>query len=71
VSCGVGHRRDSDPRLLWLCCRPAAAALIQPLACSELPHAAGMGLESKKKERKKARKCSPTMYLEGDELEYL
>ena len=27
VSCGVGHRCDSDPMLLWLCHRPAATAL--------------------------------------------
>ena len=28
VSRGVGHRRGSDPTLLWLCCRPVATALI-------------------------------------------
>ena len=32
VSCGVGCRRGSDPELLWLWCRPVAAALIRPLA---------------------------------------
>ena len=32
VSCGVGHRRGSDLVLLWLWCRPAAEAPIQPLA---------------------------------------
>ena len=33
VSCGVGHRRGSDPVLLWLwCSRLAAVAPIQPLA---------------------------------------
>ena len=32
MSCGVVHRRSSDLTLLWLWCRPAAAALIQPLA---------------------------------------
>ena len=31
MSCGVGHRFGSDPMLLWLCCRTAAAAPIQPL----------------------------------------
>ena len=36
MSCGVGHRCGSDPALLWLWCRPAAAALILPLAW-ELP----------------------------------
>ena len=32
VSCGVGRRHGSDPALLWLWHRLAAAALIQPLA---------------------------------------
>ena len=32
VSCGVGHRCSSDPALLWLWCRPGAAAPIGPLA---------------------------------------
>ena len=45
TSCGVGHRRGSDLALLWLCCRPAAAALIQPLAW-ELPYV-GAALKSK------------------------
>ena len=27
-SCGVGHRHSLDPMLLWLWCRPAAAAPI-------------------------------------------
>ena len=40
MSCGVGHRRGLDLALLWLWCRPAAAALIQPLAW-ELPCATG------------------------------
>ena len=30
MSCGVGWRSGSDPLLLWLCCRPAAVAVIQP-----------------------------------------
>ena len=30
VSCGVSHRLGSDPVLLWLSCRPAAVALIDP-----------------------------------------
>ena len=32
MNCGVGHRRGLDLALLWLWCRPTAAALIQPLA---------------------------------------
>ena len=46
MSCGVGHRHGLDPVLLWLWCRPAATALIQPLAW-EPPYAAGAALESK------------------------
>ena len=30
MSCGIGHRQGSDPVLLWLWCRLAAATLIQP-----------------------------------------
>ena len=47
MSCGVGHRRDSDPTLLWLWCRLAAAAPVQPLAW-ELPYATGAALKSRK-----------------------
>ena len=36
-----------DPALLWLWCRPAAAAPIGPLAW-EPPNAAGVALKSKK-----------------------
>ena len=43
----VGRRRGSDPALLWLWRRQAAAAPIQPLAW-ELPHAAGVALKRKK-----------------------
>ena len=32
MSCGVGHRRGSDPTLLWLWCGPAAVPPIRPLA---------------------------------------
>ena len=32
MSCGVGHRHGSDLVLLWLWRRPAATALIRPLA---------------------------------------
>ena len=35
-----------DPVLLWLRCRPAAAALIQPLAW-ELPYTMGAALKKK------------------------
>ena len=48
VSCGVGHRYDSDPELLWLWCRLAAAAPIHTLAW-DLPYAPGTALKRKKK----------------------
>ena len=47
VSYGVGRRCGSDPVLLWLWRRPAAAAPIQPLA-SEAPYAAGVALKKSK-----------------------
>ena len=50
VSCGIGHRCVSDPVLPWLWHRPAAAALLQPLAW-ELPYTAGVALKEKKKKR--------------------
>ena len=50
VSCGVDHRCGSDPALLWLGCRPAAAALIRPLAW-EPPHATGAALKRPKKKK--------------------
>ena len=50
MSCGVGRRCGSDLILLWLWCRPAAAAPIQPLAW-ELPYATCVALESKKKKQ--------------------
>ena len=46
VSCGVGGRCGSDLVFLWLQCRSAATALIQPLAW-ELPYATGMALKLK------------------------
>ena len=45
--CSVGCRHSSDPTLLWLWCRLAAAALIGPLAW-EPPYAPGTALKSKK-----------------------
>ena len=52
VSCSVGLRLGSDPALLWLWCRLAAVALIQPLAW-ELPYAVGVALRRPKKKKKK------------------
>ena len=48
MSCGVDRRRGSDPAWLWLWCRPAAVAPIQPLAW-ELPYAMGATLKNKQK----------------------
>ena len=53
MSCGVGCRLSWDLELLWLWCRLAAIAPIQPLA-QELPYAAGMAL---KKDKEKKCKC--------------
>ena len=50
MSCGIGHRRGSDPAFLWLWHRLAAAALTGPLAW-ESPHAVGAALKSKKKKK--------------------
>ena len=55
MSCGVGHRRSSDPTLLWLWCRPAATALIGSLAW-EPPYASGVVLEMAKRQKKKDKK---------------
>ena len=44
TNCGVGHRRGSDPTLLWLWWRPAATVPIQPLAW-EPPYATGGALK--------------------------
>ena len=46
MSCGSGCRGGSDLLLLWLWCRLAATALIQPLAW-EPPYATGTALKNK------------------------
>ena len=50
VSCVVGYR-CLDPTLLWLWHKPAAVALIRPLAW-EPPYVVGVALKSKKKKKK-------------------
>ena len=55
MSCGVGCTHGSDPELPWLWHRPAAMALIRPLA-SEPPYAAGGGPRKSKKTKEKERK---------------
>jgi len=51
MSRGVGRRCGSDPKLLWLWRRPAATALIRPLAW-EPPYAAGAAQEIAKRQKK-------------------
>ena len=46
VSCGVGSRHGLDP--MWLWHRPAAIAMIRPLAW-EPPYAVSVALKGKKK----------------------
>ena len=55
MSCGVGRRCGLDPALLWLWCRPAAAASIGPLAW-EPPYAAGAAQEMAKSQKAKKKK---------------
>ena len=51
VSCGVGCRRGWDPALLWLWRRPAATALMRPLAW-ESPYVVGAALKRQKEKEK-------------------
>ena len=57
MSCGVGRRRGSDLVWLWLCRRPAAVALIQPLVW-EPPYANGAALKRQKTKKKKKKKSA-------------
>ena len=67
MSCGVGRRHGSDPSLLWLWCRPAATAPIEPLAW-EPPYAAEAAQEiatttttKDKKDKKTKKKLNPSL----------
>ena len=62
MTCGVGHRRSSDPVLLWLWHRLAVTALIRPPAW-EPPYAAGAALEKAKKKKKKKKKFLPGVQM--------
>ena len=55
MSCGIGHRCGLDLALLWLWCRPAAVALILPLAW-EFPYAMGAALKRQRKKEKGRKK---------------
>ena len=52
MSCGADCRCSSDPALLWLLCRPAAVAPIQPQDW-EPPYAMGVALKRQKNQKKK------------------
>ena len=52
MSCGIDLKRGSDPALLWLWCKPAAAAPIGLLAW-EPPYAARVALKRPKTKTKK------------------
>ena len=61
MSCGVGRRHSSDPELLWLWRRPAAVALIGPLAW-EPPYDVGVALEKTKRQKKKKQTHSRSIH---------
>ena len=54
MSCGVGHRRSSDPMLLWLWCRLAATAPSRPVAWEPL-YAVEVAQEMAKRPKKKGK----------------
>ena len=64
MSCGVGHRCGSAPELVWLRCRPAAIALMQPLSW-EPPYAASVALKSKKQNKANKKRRSLDFELES------
>ena len=65
MSFGVGGRCGLDLALLWLWRRPAATALIRPLAWKS-PYAAGAALKSKRKTKKtKQNKTKQNKNLNG------
>ena len=64
MSCGVGLRHCSDLALLWLWCRLAAAAPIQPLVW-ELPYAMDLALKKTKIKKNHScvrHKCHPSLW---------
>ena len=60
MSCGVGRRCGSDLVLLWLWCRPAATAPIQPLAW-EPPYATVAVLKRQKRQQQRSRSQSDSL----------
>ena len=57
MSCGVGHGCGWDAMLLWLWCRPAAIAPIEPLAW-EPPYAVGIALKRERERERERMYCS-------------
>ena len=69
MSCGMGQRCSSDPTLLWLWCRPAAIAPIQPLAWEPTYT---VGVAPKKQKKKKERNSGELSYnLKNKKLEFV
>ena len=67
MSCVVAHRCGLDSVLLWLWYRPAAAAMIQPLAW-ETPQATGAALKSKSKKKPTKKQYLSYFYVGFDWL---
>ena len=72
MNCGIGRRCGLELALLWLWHRPAATALIRPLAW-EPPYAMGVVLKKKKKKLnksnyKKVHDALKKKILNGEEL---
>ena len=57
MSCGEGHRHNSELALLWLWFRPAAVAPIGPLVWDP-PYDVGVALKRPKKKRKEKERIS-------------
>ena len=67
LSSGVGRRCSSDPAFLWLQCRMAAVAPIQPLAweLSYLSYAAVVALKNKNKNKTPKTKNQKSPHTHG------
>ena len=69
ASCRVGCRCSLDSLLPWLWCKPAAAALIRPLA-QEIPYAADVAvIKRKEKERKRITERIPIPRLQVGKIQ--
>ena len=67
MSCGVGCRSSLDPVLLWLWCRLAAIAPIQPLIW-KLSYTAGAAVK-RKKFKKEVQHTSNTSLSERENIQ--